>query len=181
MPIDSFSVYSSIKPDLMKRTLLRGTLIASLGMAPMVYSLLHIGPGALSHWGAILFFAGLLLIAIGMVPYRYLTSLERNPHKVSLFHNLGLVYFHKGKKTLTIPFSAIETITYKEAGQNYGIAIHLKKNPADKVVVNNPLFDMEKYQRLNQRLFGCDLFLQYFTRRSFDQIEEAIAADQMPD
>lgn len=172
MPADTLTIYSSIKQPLIKRALLKGSSIAFFGMLPLIYSTLYIGPGPLSYIGMALYFFGLAMIAVGMVPYRNLTFLERHPHKLALVNNEGLIYFHKGKQTLTVPLSKIEALNYFEGKETYGIAIRIKRDVPEKIIVHNPSFNVEEFQRLSQKGFGCDLFLQYFSKRSFQQIEE---------
>jgi hypothetical protein len=170
MKTDTINLFSSIKPSLMKKTLFKGTFIAFLGMIPMFYSTLYLPPSILSYWGILIFFVGLGMIALGMLPYRRLTFLENHPNKLSLINNEGMIYFQKEKKTFTIPFSAVEKMVYVEEGSFYGISICLKQTPHEKIIVHNPSFDMNRYQKYSRKWYQCDLFIPYFTKRSYDQI-----------
>jgi len=170
MKTDALTLHSSIKPSLMKRTLFRGTFIGVLGLIPLFYACLFLDTPTLSYWGLPIFFGALALIAFGMMPFRRLTFLEQNPNKLTMVDDRGFIYFHKGKKTLTIPYSTIDKMSYYDKDSIYGIAVCLKKDPHEKITVHNRSFDFERYQNYSKKYYQCDLLLPYFSKRVFREI-----------
>lgn len=161
MKTDTQTFYCSIKTELMRKTLFKGSMIAGLGGIFILFGGVFFDEKSLSSWGLPLFFLAMGLIAAGMIPYRRLTRLEKNPHLV-VVNERELVFFKQGKKTFTIPLESIDSISYCHSGDLYGIGIVIKKNPQKKVIIHSRLFDRKR--------FGCDLFLPYFSERSCREI-----------
>jgi len=97
--MDSQTFYGRVPPNLIKKTLLLGSLKGFLGLI-------------LLPFGGIFFIAGLLLIAWGLIPYRQLKKLEQAPPTLTLTDQ-GLSY-KVGEKTTFFPLNDIQTIDYKE-------------------------------------------------------------------
>jgi len=97
--MDSQTFYGRVPPNLIKKTLLLGSLKGFLGLI-------------LLPFGGIFFIAGLLLIAWGLIPYRQLKKLEQAPPTLTLTDQ-GLSY-KMGEKTTFFPLNDIQTIDYKE-------------------------------------------------------------------
>lgn len=172
MNADTMTLHSSIKPSLKKKIMFRGTLISAIGLIPMFYGSLYLDVPTLSYWGVPIFFGSLGMIAVGMLPFKRLTFLENNPNKLTINDNDGFIYSHKGKKTLTIPISAIDNISYYEKNSMYGVALSLKKDLEDKIVVHNQSFDFARYSNYSKKHYQCELFLPYFSRRAFKELLE---------
>ncbi|NGX61748.1 MAG: hypothetical protein K940chlam9_01237 [Chlamydiae bacterium] len=120
-------------------------------------------------WGIPLFFTGLILIAIGILPYRRLTRIQLKPHE---FHYDGqsLHYYEQGKPQLRIPQNSIESLSYVEKDELYGLLIKLKRPFQEKIAILNNRFDLESFLTKSAEKFPeGDLFLPYFSERSFKE------------
>ena len=155
---------SSIKPEFARNMLFRGTLLAGIGIALLVFGGAFIPASYLSQWGLILFLVAGGLVAWGLIPYRRLMQLEVKPNELIIDQKSIEVTF-KRKPTLVIPFSAIQEMRYLENSKIYGIQIWLKKDAAEKVVIQDSQFDPK-----SSRKYGCDLFLPYFSKNSFNEL-----------
>lgn len=149
-----------IKPSLKKRILMRGTVLAATGLIPIFYGSLFLGEKTLSTWGLPIFFLGLGLITLGMLPYRRLTRLEKHPDKLVVMADDTIHYYRRGKNPFTIPFSSIETISYMENGNNYGVRIHLKK----------------EWMETEKKTFKRQIFFPYFSRKMVEQMINTVTA-----
>lgn len=156
---------SSIKPSLMRKTLWQGTVLAALGAFIFLYAGVAIQRTTLQTWGIPILGVGLALITLGLLPYRRLTRLELNPYKIVIASETEFTFF-KGIPLFTIPFAAIDTISFYDGKKDYGICIKLKNTPTEKVIVHTSSTCLKVFQRN-----GCDLFFPYFTRRSFDELK----------
>ncbi len=170
MSADILTLRSSIKSSLYKKILFRGSFLSLLGFLPLIYGSLWMDAQALSVWGIPLFFSGIALIMFGMLPYKRVAELQKHPNQIHLIDEHSLCYDHLGKKTMTVPFSAINNIGYYESSGIYGIKLHLKNSPEEKVMVHDPRFSMERFEKASRKNYGCDLFFPYFSKRSFNAI-----------
>ena len=170
MNADILTIRSSISSNLHKKILFRGSFLSFLGFFPLLYGSLIMDAATLSTWGIPLFFLGISLIMFGMIPYKRVTELQKHPNEIHLIDDITIRYDHLGKKTMTIPLSAIESVEYLEKERIYGIKLHLKKCPKDKVIVHDPRFSMQRFENASRKNYGCDLFLPYFSKRGFDKL-----------
>lgn len=111
-----------VTESLLSRTLIRGSVLAGLGIA-LILAISLEWPG---FWTIPLFLAGLGLIAWGLVPYRQLTKLQLNPHKLEITDG-KLRYIRPKERTLVIPLSEIESVEHVETKRIYGLKIRTKK------------------------------------------------------
>lgn len=171
MKPDSLTIRSSINHNLYKKTLFRGSFLSFLGFLPLLYGSLWMDAATLSVWGIPLFIVGMGLIMWGMLPFKRIKELERDPNELHWIDNHSISYDHKGKKTMTIPINSIENLTYLEGNTIYGIKLTFKKNMDQKVTVHDPRFAYERYEKESQKRYGCDLFFPYFSKRSYSKFQ----------
>lgn len=171
MKTDSLTIRSSISPKLYKKTLFRGSFLSFLGFLPLLYGSLWMDAATLSIWGIPLFFLGMGLIMWGMLPLKRIKELQKHPNELHWIDNHTISYDHKGKKTMTIPLSSVDTLTHFEDEAIYGIKLKFKNELEHKVTVHDPRFAYERYERASQKRYGCDLFFPYFSKRSFAKFQ----------
>ncbi len=160
--------YSSIKPKLMKKTLMRGTLLGSAGVLVILGGGTMLPIAQLEFWGLPILLAGLLLIAVGLVPQRKLAKLEINPHEIH-FDGERVLFLQNADTVFDLPFSGIEKIDYLENKQLYGWGLRLKKPIENTLTKKGATF-------ITQHFEGYDLFLPYFTKRSLAELHSQIPA-----
>lgn len=90
--------------------------------------------------------AGLGLIALGLIPYRRLQRLEVRPNELVISEH-GLIYYKGGDLQWKLPYSSIQRLSFQETAWRYGIALDVEGR--------------------------FDLFLPYFTKRSFQILDQA--------
>lgn len=165
------TIRSSIKPELMRFVLFRGTLIAALGMG-----IILVGGGLpikfLTFWGIPLFLAGISCIALGLFPYRRLVKLELVPHTLR-YDGENYLFQKRGKPLFNIPEASIEKMIYVEKGHVYGIGIWLQRPLEKKVKVLEPKFNFVSFTMESAKRFeGCDLFLPFFSQKGLKSLLE---------
>lgn len=175
-PRESFTVRSVIKPELFRLTLKRGGWIAAAGAFILVLGGTFLPLAYLKVWGVPLFFAGLILIAIGWLPYRRLQRLEVNPNLLQ-YDGEFLIFAREGKPLFKIPEKSIAKFEYVEKEALYGAAIWLKKPVEDKVRILQSRFNLEAFIVDSASRFSCDLFLPYFTKMSIQEIKDLLEQD----
>lgn len=165
---------SSIKPELLKKTLFRGTMLGGIGIGILIIAALVLPLHILEIWGFPILVCGLLLIAIDLIPYRRLSQLELSPYELH-FNGKTLIFFKKGDALFEIDIHSIESLEYVEKNQIYGWKIRLKRPIENKIRVVAPRAQFETfYSRYLQKIEDCDLFLPYFSKRSFDELKDSL-------
>jgi len=163
---ENITIRTAIKPELKSAALKRGGWIAAAGAVMIVLGGTMLPLAYLKIWGLPLFLAGLVLIAIGWLPYRQLQRLELKPHSLD-YDGEYFLFVKDGKPLFKIPESSIAKLEYVEKEHLYGLAIWLKKPVEEKVRVLQARFNFEAFVSDSASRFqGCDLFLPYFTERS---------------
>lgn len=155
---------SSIKSELLRRSLLRGTGLAILG-ALLLLAGAFLPARILGNWGALIFLLSMGLIAWGLIPYRRLKQLETIPHEIILDDHT-LLFCWKREAVFQVPFSNIDKTAFISSGDVYGIGIWLSSTSI--CTYNN--FDLVHFQERSRKKFGCDLFLPYFSERTFESL-----------
>jgi hypothetical protein len=122
-------------------------------------------------WGLPLFFAGMGLIAWGLIPYRKLKKLEENPNRIIL-DGTSIGYAAGSKLLFTLPVEAIDRVAYLENGSSYGIGITLKFPLPVKLRGEDPRFDLSAFRATSLSKHNCDLFLPYFSHRAFETLQD---------
>ncbi|MCC5832066.1 MAG: hypothetical protein JJU12_03380 [Chlamydiales bacterium] len=170
---EKLTIRTAVKPELIRATLKRGGGIAAAGALMILLGGTLLPLPLLKIWGIPIFFGGLILIAIGWLPYRELQRLELKPNELAY----DGTYFHfvkGGKPLFKIPEKSIAKLEYVEKDQLYGAAIRLKKPVEEKVVVLQRRFNFERFvSDSSSRFHGCDLFLPYFTESGIKLLLES--------
>lgn len=161
---ESFTIRSSIKPQLMKSTLLKGFFIALLGILLLFFGGIFLPEHLLQIWGPPLFLAGVGLVIFGLLPFKKLTRLELKP-MVLTAENGELVLLNNKKPVLMIPESSILNIEFVEDNKGYGIGIWFRQPVEKKIIIHDPKYKVKG-------AFNADLFLPYFSRRSVNELKE---------
>lgn len=129
-------------------------------------------PLLMGIWGLPLFLVGMGLIAWGLIPYRRLRSLEENPYRITLDGESSMTFISKGKPLFTVPRQAIGEMGYIEEENTYGIALHLKSPLPEKLQIENATFDLAEFRERSKKEHACDLFIPYFSQRSYSTLNE---------
>lgn len=159
---------STIHSELKRFKLIRGTLLGGVGILWLAYFGSFLPLQVLEIWGLPIFFIGLGLILAGLLPYRQLNKLEIHPHEIVFDEANSLNMRLYGKSTWTLPSQAIERMAYISVDRStYGIAIWLKDSMPEKIIVHDLRFKMCQFLEISQRKQGCDLFLPYFSKTSY--------------
>lgn len=158
---DNLRLRSSIRPALKRSLLFRGTLIASAGIALLLFASLTLPVTSLAHWGIFILGISLVLITAGLLPYKRLTRLEIQPHEL-LLTNQEISFFQNRIPRLTLLWSNIEKTSYIDHPSQYGIALWLK----------NPDPALENMIQKCRKRYGCDLFFPFFSARSYREMIE---------
>ncbi len=141
---DAIVLRSTIRPELMRRTLFRGSLIAGIGIIFLVLAGIFLPVGLLSLWGIPIYLFSLGLVTWGLLPYRKLTRLEKKPEKICISNDGLLTY-----QNMIIPLLSIKSCEYIDDENRYGIKITLKGDLKGQ-------------------------FFPYFSERSFNTIRDLI-------
>ncbi len=158
----ALTLYSSIRPALMRKTLLRGTFFSGSGAFIIVLGGTMLPLSQLEIWGMPILFTGLILVFLGMTPYRRLTKLELNPY--TLLIDGEKLFFQEGEKPLfSVLLATISSIDYVEKENIYGIALRISR-PLEK-----------KHEKLKPRFANlavkegieAGLFFPYFFQKLF--------------
>ncbi|MFZ0565073.1 MAG: hypothetical protein WAM28_02660 [Chlamydiales bacterium] len=168
---ETYTIRSSISPQLIGRTLKKGGFIAAAGAFLIILGGTFLPINQLKIWGIPIFLVGMVLIAIGFLPFKKLYRVQCKPHELS-YDGESFIFLERGKPLFKIPEASIQKIAYLEKNNLYGLAIWLKHPIVEKVRVLQPHFDIEAFTRDSATRFeGCDLFLPYFTQRSWQNME----------
>ena len=177
MENEQTTLRSTVLPSVMHRLLWRGSCFAIAGAACLLIPGILMPPLLMGVWGLPTFILGMGLIAWGLIPYRRLRSLEENPYRLILVGETALTFTSKGKPLFTTPRKSIEEIRYFEKENTYGIALWLKSPLPEKLQVENESFDLNGFRERSKKVHGCDLFLPYFSQRSFTTLEDWLMMD----
>jgi hypothetical protein len=173
--IHHFSIKTTVSANLLKKSLLKGSLLGLAGVAGLLYGALFLHVNELNTWGLLLFLGSLAAITGGLLPYRQLTRLQLNPHRLILSENETLDYYLKEKMVMSIPTQSIEKIAYLSNEGEYGIIFSLKKQPSPPVKVYAALKEVEQMRQDGEKLGKGDLFFRYFNERAFKELSKALA------
>ena len=170
MDSDIIKLRSQITPALKRSKALVGTVLASIGMTTLLFGSLFLSVEKLSLWGLPIFVLGFGFISWGLVPYRKINKLEVHPHEIVIKDDKSIRIYLRGKGAFTLPINSIDKIGYKDSDINYGIGIWLRQPVPEKIIVHDRTFNMPQYQLDSKKKFGCDLFLPYFSKSSFEEM-----------
>ncbi len=165
---EKLTIRSAIKPSLKEGTLKKGGWIAAAGAIAILLGGTLLPLTYLKFWGLPIFLSGLILIAIGWLPFRRLQRLEIKPHSLE-YDGEYFLFVKDGKPLFRIPKKSISMLKYVEEKDMYGVGIWLKKPIEEKVAVLQKRFMNESVYQTG----GCDLFLPYFTENSVKLLLES--------
>lgn len=142
-----FKVQSSISRTLIRYTILKGTLIASVGGFLLVYCGGFISPPFLHQWGIFIWTAGFALVAYGLIPYKALLQLMIKPNEIIFDETRGQMhYMSRGKHQFVILVSLINRIKYIEGRLTYGIQFVFKDEKQKTIFL--PYFSKRAYEKV---------------------------------
>lgn len=170
MTTDSIKLFSTIKPDVLRKSLFKGTFLASLGVIILIAVTTYLPLESMATWGTLFLLVGGGLMVYGLIPYRKLVRMESDPSELILIDNQYLQFITFKKQQYTIPLTMIDKTEYVEKGDDYGIAIWFKEAVDDKVVVHNQKLNMQKITAKSKEKYECDLFIPYFGRRAYTRL-----------
>lgn len=159
---------SSIRPEVLNKALKRGMFFAGIGSCILLFSGVLIPEKYLKILGLPLILSSILLITLGLYPYQKLKRLEITPHEITILDENTFLFSWKRKPFLTIPFSEISSVKFIDSNIRYGIALDLRNLSVVKACNNE--FDVTVFMKTCKAKYGCDLFLPYFSKRSFDEL-----------
>ncbi len=143
--------WTSIKSDLIRKTLIQGTCIAGLGVFLLLLAGTLTPIQMLEKWGLLIFIFAAVLMAVGLIPYRLLQRLESSPNKIYLSDDHKLCYFKKNQLKASIPFNKVRALEWIDHYYIYGIKVILDDHQS--------------------------LFLPFFSHRSLQEIRDIILSD----
>lgn len=168
--MQNLKLRSSIKPELMRRTLFRGTIVAAIGGIVLLYGALFLPTEFLTRWGLPIAVLAGILVTVGLLPYKRLVKLGKQPYELVAIEDKSLQFFSHGRHIFTIPTNSIEKLTYIERKNVYGIGLKLKKPLPEKLSVHDSRYPVERFQTRSRKVFNHDFFFPYFTQRSYDDL-----------
>ena len=173
---DSLKLRSKIKSDLVRTALFRGSSLAITGALLIVYAGFALPVSVLSLWGFLWYGVGMTLIAVGLIPYKRLTSLQIQPDELVVEANL-IRYRSKNTPLFALNLNSIAEIGYIDDPKGYGIGVSLKRPPPEKIRVLSHRIDMNKIQKDAREKQGYDLFFPYFNERTYKDLIEVLAGE----
>ena len=164
---------SSIQPQLRRKTLFKGFLLALIGISIILISGVFFTEETLDKWGIPIFVVGVGLITWGLLPYRNLSRIENKPDELMLVGTNLVDFYIQGQKVLSLPTKAVKKWMHIETDELYGIGVQLHPGSLPSVTVYQSL-DESVTKPAIQKQFQVDLFFPYFTKRSFDELLEEL-------
>lgn len=163
---------SSIHRALKKSVLLRGTIWASIGVLLWVLAGVFLPLSVLTIWGAPILLLGGALIVVGLLPYRRLSRQENKPNELILTELDELYIFFERTGMFKVELKNIETMAYLDDDTRYGIGLWIKYPKKSHITLLNPHIKIDEYLKNCQKDYQCDIFLPYFSKRTYQEIEE---------
>lgn len=163
---------SSVKSSFKKSVLVRGTILAVLGVSLWLYGGIFLSIATLSTWGWPILLLGGALIIIGLLPYRKLSRLENKPHEIIVTDLEELYFSLQGTPMFKIALEHIEEMAYLDDDNRYGIGLWVKDPKNKNIIVTHPTLEFNAYLKNCQKQYLCDVFFPYFSKRSFQELEE---------
>lgn len=150
----------------MRTTLLRGALFSGSGAFIILLGGVLLPLSQLEIWGMPILFTGLLLVFVGMTPYRRLAKLEVNPYVLQI-DSEKLSLNKENRPLFSLFLKHISSLEYIEKKNIYGIAFKIKRPIEESVQI----FDARFIAQALKEGIEADLFLPYFSKRSFEELE----------
>lgn len=166
---ESCTFYSTVTPSLLRKTLLKSFAISLLGLLILLGGGIFVHPTLLKTWGGIIFIVGLGLITFGWLPYRRLTYLAAKPNQIRITSEPSFQFISRGHMIFNLPINTIKKLIYVKDQKNYGIGIQLMPDFKKQLKGKN------LYLSPSPQNPSLDLFLPYFSQRSFDELREYLS------
>jgi hypothetical protein len=167
---------TSVKSSLKRSVLFRGTLLASLGGLLILFGSFF-SKGVLTSWGLPLYLIGIYLISLGLLPHRKLLLLETSPNEIHINSVLILIFKVKGTTLFSVPCVSLTKMSYIEKGSDYGIAFWFSNSSFKNVLIYSHKVKLDDLQSESKKKYGCDIFLPYFSKRSYTEMVEFLIAE----
>lgn len=162
--MDAITIRTSVKHGLKRFLMIRGAILALIGVALLLYSGVFVPVDTLANWGLPIFLTSIFFICWGMIPYKRVVKLETSPNAITVTDKGELHYIRHGKDIATYRISDIEKVEYVEQKGVYGIGIEFRKEmPKKAISVIGQMF-RSKY----------DLFLPYFSERGYEELSATL-------
>lgn len=165
-----FTLRTTISPQLLRHTLLKGFGLALIGILGLLYGSIYANLLTLQMWGFTLFIICLGLITMGLLPYRRLSRLQLKPNKLCLVEPDHLAFYARERLLLIIPMESIARLEYLSDPSKYGIALWLRPIPPSPVILKGLQEDIKYLKEQGKERAGADLFFLYFNQRSFEEL-----------
>jgi len=149
---------------------------ASLGAAILFWAGTQWDTAQLVDWGWLALLLSLVLIMLGLYPYRKLTQLELNPNQLIITPDT-VTFLSAGKAFFALPHVAVASLSYHQDDSLYGIKVCLREGPETKIRLLTEHFDAESYVQRNRKRLNCDLFFPFFSERSLRELQDAMSED----
>jgi hypothetical protein len=168
---------TTVAPQRLHHTLKKGGWFAGAGALLLLLAAIVFPASLLKILGIPLFFTGILLIAIGWLPYRKLVQLQIKPHELH-YDGEALTYCINGRPQFNLDERDIEKIVYCQKESYSGIALWLKRPLEHKIKLLQRRIDATPFSGEGKEREGCDLFFPDFSQRTFEEILEYMFIDQ---
>ena len=149
---------TTIRTAHLKRSLIRGSIIAGMGIFVIFATYLTLPPEKLEIVGIWAYLLGCSAIAFGLIPYKRLRQLELYPARL-IASQEKLLLTANGKHVLTLPWENIASFSFMDTPQRYGLQFILKEH----MKVNSRFAYMSSEK---------EMFLPYFSKNSFERLKE---------
>lgn len=160
-------LYTTVKPSVRRRHLLRGTALAGIGMLFLVIAGVFFPPSILQSWGLFILIAGGLLIGLGLLPSRRLARLAANPDALDVTDEGNIEFIADKQVLFSFPLDTVDKVSYQEDTVCYGMLIHIKQGLQVRTFLSPK--DAEAYRRN-----GNGLFFPFFSEKSCEALQEFI-------
>ncbi len=163
---------SVIHSSVLENSLLKGSAIALIGVFLIFISYYHLLPLS-EAWANLFLWAGFLLIAAGLIPYKKLSRLQINPD--ILYVDDDEAHLIRAKVTrLSIPIEQIVDVAYMDTHGVNGLLLQLEKGhnisiPKDIVKATQKLASKDP-----TKTYSNAILLPHFPERSAIELREHV-------
>lgn len=152
MSKDIYVIRSSIKPEIMRKSVRRAFILGTLGCLILFVSYSFVPKVFFDRWGFVFFFLAYFIIILGFASYLRLCKKEKRPDELVITSEEDKIcYYKKNKLVLKIPIKNVRAVGYEEDPKHYGISLTLQ-NEQEKRVLYFPFFSRRSYLSLKDFL-----------------------------
>jgi hypothetical protein len=164
---DTLKIRSTIPAGTLRRQLFVGSAIAAVGV--MITLGTALSGSLVEEWGHALYGASVLLIAIGLAPYRRSVMHQLHPDEWIITAD-AIHYRTKGRRVFSVPLKSIGTVVQVPEG----VGISLKKPIPERISVATRRFNMRRFTKQSQKKHGTDLFFPHFGTEAARELLEVL-------